>query len=132
MKIVIGTKACGLKLRTEMIHALYARNPGFFYGMPHDLWFLKDDGPESEAEFRKLFPEAVVGEAEVFFLKDADPALRTDPWLVAQVCVALPTVVKDDYRGGVKIVDVPDGVRWYIRADEDGSEKVHEEHRIWE
>jgi hypothetical protein len=29
------------------------------------------------------------------------------------------------------VVEIPDGVKWYIYADDDGSETIHEEHRIW-
>lgn len=32
----------------------------------------------------------------------------------------------------VKVVEVPDGVDWYLFEDEDGSESIHETHRTWQ
>ena len=29
------------------------------------------------------------------------------------------------------IVEIPDDVIWYIHADDDGSETIHEQHRVW-
>lgn len=31
----------------------------------------------------------------------------------------------------VKVVDVPDDVEWFLFEGEDGSESVHESHRVW-
>lgn len=50
---------------------------------------------------------------------------RKDPRLI---------YVIEDYNSEVphlKIVEIPDGVKFYIHANEMGVESVHEEHRIW-
>ena len=31
----------------------------------------------------------------------------------------------------LKIVEIPDDVKWYIHESESGQESIHEEHRIW-
>jgi len=31
----------------------------------------------------------------------------------------------------VKIVDIPDDIKWYISESEEGYETIHEEHRTW-
>jgi len=53
---------------------------------------------------------------------------RNDPLLV-QVVEELGKESEDRYSL-LKIVDIPDGISWYI--DEcDGLESIHETHRIW-
>jgi len=32
---------------------------------------------------------------------------------------------------GLKIVEIPDDVKWYIDEHEDGSEVIREKHRTW-
>ena len=54
---------------------------------------------------------------------------RTDPFLV-QVVEELGELA-DDFSAELKIVDVPDDVKWYIH-DYDGLEAVYEQHRIWD
>lgn len=44
---------------------------------------------------------------------------------------ALVREVKKRNPEGVKVVQIPDGVDWYIDENEDGSEFVREEHRTW-
>jgi hypothetical protein len=53
---------------------------------------------------------------------------RTDPVLV-EVVEQLGDLANSCYAK-LKIVEVPDDVKWYIH-DYDGLEEVHEEHRRW-
>ena len=53
---------------------------------------------------------------------------RTDPILV-EVVEQLGDLANGRYSK-LKIVEVPDDVKWYIH-DYDGVEEVHEEHRKW-
>jgi hypothetical protein len=53
---------------------------------------------------------------------------RTDPVLV-EVVEQLGDLANSCYTK-LKIVEVPDDVKWYIH-DYDGVEEVHEEHRKW-
>lgn len=31
----------------------------------------------------------------------------------------------------IKVIEIPDDVKWYIHETDTGSESIHEEHRIW-
>ena len=54
---------------------------------------------------------------------------RNDPVLV-EVVEQLGDLASSRY-GKLKIVEVPDDVKWYIH-DYDGIESVYEKHRIWD
>jgi hypothetical protein len=54
---------------------------------------------------------------------------RTDPILV-EVVEQLGDLA-DGYYCKLKVVEVPDDVKWYIH-DYDGIESVYEKHRIWD
>jgi len=51
---------------------------------------------------------------------------RTDPDLIAAVCELGEAAGRN-----LKVVDVPDGVEWYIH-EYDGCESIHERHRVWD
>jgi hypothetical protein len=53
---------------------------------------------------------------------------RNDPLLV-QVVEELGKEAEDRYSL-LKIVDIPDGISWYVE-EYDGLESIHETHRIW-
>jgi hypothetical protein len=53
---------------------------------------------------------------------------RDDPALV-QVVEQMGKVANSKYSE-LKIVEIPDGIKWYIK-DYDGMEHVAEEHRTW-
>lgn len=48
---------------------------------------------------------------------------RTDPDLVM--------AVKCSKSGILKVVEIPDGVKWYIEQEEGSWESIHEVHRSW-
>ena len=39
---------------------------------------------------------------------------------------------KANYESLLKVVEIPDNIDWYIVEADDGSESIHERHRIWE
>jgi hypothetical protein len=43
----------------------------------------------------------------------------------------LVKAVSDINPENLKIVEIPDDVKWYIHEYDNGVESVHEEHRIW-
>ena len=54
---------------------------------------------------------------------------RTDPALI-QVVEELGDQASFEFGTNLKIVEIPDGVKWHI-AEYDGAEWVAEDHRIW-
>jgi len=55
--------------------------------------------------------------------------VRTDPILIEAV---EKLGEEANYASLLKIVTIPDDIEWYIWEADDGSEAVHEKHRIWE
>lgn len=53
---------------------------------------------------------------------------RTNPKLVE--CVETLKEKANGECAQLKVVEVPDGVEWYIH-DYDGDEEIHEKHRVW-
>lgn len=54
---------------------------------------------------------------------------RADPFLV-QVVEELGAEA-NDFAANLKIVDIPDDVKWYVH-EYDGLEAVYEQHRVWD
>jgi hypothetical protein len=112
---------------------MFERDRDFFDPMPRSEWTNVDGTAQSTEELEQMFGEhAIVTEFVLYFFKDKSPRLRTDPWLIGQVEHDVRRVVKPGYEDGVKVLDIPDDVKWYLRAEDDGSESIHEEHRIWQ
>jgi len=93
------------------IHSEYIRVDNldnYFYMSLNDLGdILRDDS--------KLYSK------ENYF--DQDTILRDD--------INLIQAVEEIKPEGLKIVEIPDDVKWYIFQDDDGSETINEVHRSW-
>lgn len=132
MKVLISTGVCGLQISKEMMQALFERDQSFFDPMPRSEWTEADGLPTGSNELQRLFGDrAVITESYIYFFKSQVAALRTNPWLIEQAEQDVARVVVAGYEKGVKVVELPDGVKWYLRCDDDGSESIHEEHRVW-
>jgi len=57
----------------------------------------------------------------------SDHERRTDPDLVA-VIEEIGNIAGNGTS--LKVIDIPDDVKWYI-DEYDGAESIHEEHRVW-
>jgi len=55
--------------------------------------------------------------------------VRNDPILV-QVVEQLKDEVNTTYSF-LEVIEIPDDIKWYIYVSDDGTECVHEEHRVW-
>lgn len=71
--------------------------------------------------------EELLAQRKGVTLEDLDYG-RTDPDLVA-VVEALGSRA-NDYYSDLKIVEIPDDVKWHI-TEYDGVEKIREDHRTW-
>lgn len=75
-------------------------------------------------------PESPDYEFEKRYLFDADSIKRDDPDLIAVIEELGEACDTKDCT--LKIVEIPDGVRWYIDAEtRGGGEQVAEQHRTW-
>ena len=57
-----------------------------------------------------------------------DDSFRANPILVE--CVEVLGDKANDSVSNLRVVEIPDGVDWYIE-DYDGMESIHEQHRVW-
>ena len=64
-------------------------------------------------------------------LLSRDAAVRTYPWLLEQYDKQGAARLVGQYAGTLRAVEVPADVSWTIWENEDGTEAVHEVHRVW-
>ena len=114
MKIVINKKHGGFHLSKEAV-LLYGEKKGLNIIVKQDE-VIKD-----------LYHYYLNEEKEENGFSEWDIE-RNDPIFV-EVIEQLGNLASSRY-GKLKVVEVPDDVKWYI-SDYDGIEEVHEEHRKW-
>lgn len=129
MKIIIAPGVCGFSLSRKCLEELFTRRPDLF-DEPFPADELRLDG-QSDEDLLKWHSNAVLRDCLLHFLKARDPGLRTDACLLAALEAYGDIAVRGNDCSCLKVVEVPDDVRWYIREDDDGSESVHEMHRVW-
>jgi len=129
MKVIIAPEVCGFSLSRDCLEELFARRPDLFND-PFPAEELRLEG-QSDEELLDWHSSAVLREGHLNFLKEKDPGLRTDAVLLAALAAHGDTALRGKDCSHLKVVEVPDDVRWYIREDDDGSESVHETHRVW-
>ena len=114
MKIVINRKHGGFSLSEEAV---------LLYGDKKNLNIIAKQDEKIKTithyYFNEVKEENGFGEWEIE---------RNDPVLV-EVVEQLGDLANGHYSK-LKIVEVPDDIKWYIH-DYDGLEEVHEEHRKW-
>ena len=114
MKIVINRKHGGFGLSEEAV---------LLYGDKKNLNIIAKEDERVKTithyYFNEVKEENGFGEWEIE---------RNDPVLV-EVVEQLGDLA-NGYYSKLKIVEIPDDVKWYIH-DYDGLEEVHEEHRKW-
>lgn len=124
VRVLIGPGVCGFALAQPVLETLFECSPHYFSAaMPVSDHPGPLGGGWDEA--------AVVRGPSLYFLHPALPALRCDAWLLAQFDVLGGQGIAGKGCGGLKAVLLPSGVGWHIVEDEDGSETVHENHRVW-
>lgn len=126
VRVLLNTTPGGFTLSTGILRELLQRRPELF------------DEPFAESEFavdcmtiEDAYGGCVVAQGQVFFLKPCDWAVRTDAWLLGQFDALGHEGLAGKYCGTLRVVEVPADVQWHIFEHEDGSEAVHENHRVW-
>lgn len=114
------------KRKGKQVHA-YGRRPGTSYfdepkpdafRLPEGEYFMPRDHPEFE-RYNKWYSDHTLYDRDI---------PRDDSDLVA-VVKELGDAANDEYAK-LRIVEIPDGVKWRIE-EYDGNEHVAEEHRTW-
>ena len=131
VQVLIAPCVCGFHLRPEIVNQLFEHHPELF-DEPHSAAYMLGEvlGNSQEA-LAALMVNAVRREDDLFFL-NTGAALRTCPWLLALFFAQGSDALVERPGLSLKVVEIPDGVDWYIYSDDDGSEAVHEKHRIWQ
>jgi hypothetical protein len=130
MKVIIAPAVCGFSLNRDCLEELFARRPELF-DEPFPADELRLEG-QTDAELLDWHSSAVMRQGHLHFLKEKDPDLRTDAVLLAALEAYGDTALRGKDCSRLKVVEVPDDVRWYVREDDDGSESIHETHRVWQ
>lgn len=126
MQILISTRPGGFSLSQECLDELFSRAPEFFDGP-----FETDSFSTAGVFELSQWPNAVLHEGGLFFLLTSHPGVRQDPMLLHKLQTKGSAALVGPYCSSLKAVEVPDGVAWHIFEYEDGSEAVHENHRVW-
>lgn len=145
-KVAIGPKTCGLQLNPAGLRELRRRRgqetwyyeavfseskpltlvhyrlvpqeeeglAGHSHAQPYGAFLGETVSTDEEARSHRLY-----GHREVENRTDAD------------LLDMIENLKEGWFRAEVKAVEIPDGIEWYVREDEDGSESVHEFHRSW-
>ncbi len=126
MRVLLSVRPGGFTLNQDVLKTLFAHAPHYF----DEPLELSDFTHEGKFDF-SAWPNAVVHEGQLYFLMSHSAQLRCDPHLLAQFDARGSEGLCGPYCSQLKAVEVPDDARWHIFEYEDGSEAVHEDHRVW-
>ena len=126
LRVLIAPCVAGLSLSAAVLRELLERSPEYF------------DEPIPKAEFPRLPPdtgELYLGgllKGDMLYFVRADlPALRTDSWLLEQFDKRGANGLLFQKSAKLKVVTIPADVHWHLFVNADGSEAIHEDHRVW-
>ena len=126
----ICPEVAGLVLTYEVLSGLFAAHPeAFSEPMPPEEFGLPEGATEADVEQAMLFA-VFDGDRMLRFFEHHEARWRTLAWLADEVERREGKVCWRDKRA--KVLELPDDVRWYLYVAEDGSESVHEQHRVWQ
>lgn len=129
MKIIISPESGSFSLKREILEALFTQFPDLFQDA-FPVEELRLPG-QSDEEVREWHDSAVLQGSNLYFIKDRDAALRTHPYLLQLLEKEGSDAVAGRFCSALKIVEVPDNVEWYLYTHDDGTEAIHERHRVW-
>ncbi len=126
MRVLISTRPGGFSLAEPWLQALWLRRPEWFDG-PFDAEEFLAGGPFEP----RHWPNGTFRDGMLYFLDDSLPQLRTDPELLALFDAHGSAALVGPCCLQLKAVEVPDDVAWHLVEHDDGSESIHENHRVW-
>ncbi len=128
-RVVICPDTAGLVLTYEVLARLFSAHPeAFSEPMPPADFGLPEGASASQVEHATLFG-VLDGDGMLRFFEHNEARWRALAWLADEVERLDGKVCWRDKRA--KVVELPDEVKWYLYVGEDGSESIHEEHRVW-
>lgn len=128
-QIIIGAKDhVSFWLSRPVIEDLFKRRPELF-GTPMPADEMRTAQDQSDAELVDQYEYAVLHDGHLHFLDDTDGA-RTDPLLLEQLRANGPCALSASDIP-LRIVEIPEDVEWYVFEADDGTESIHEKHRVW-
>ena len=115
MKVIFRPEICGLYdiIIREITDNIFRET-----GLVH---FIEICSIEADNFDLQYYENIIIEEGHYWGLDDFSIDFRTDP--------KVHEIMKD--CEGIKIIEVPDSAKIYIYSDDDGSESIHEEHRVW-
>jgi hypothetical protein len=130
VKVVINT-GCGFKLSIEAFKRCIAENA---IGIDTDWEEVTDPNAEFSIDvgdgFRQnMFTGMLFRDGAVYAFNCSKEASRSDPALV-KIVEEMGEAASDEISS-LKILEVPSDVSWHIDEDEDGTEYVRENSRVW-
>jgi hypothetical protein len=134
LTIKILTSPCvgGPNLSHEVVDELFARCPELF-DEPHQVSAFFPEGEDRSApHLAALLANTIIRDELIYCLDTSSQKFRTCSWLVEKVEKdGGDSVVPVGSTTRLKIVEIPDGVEWYVYSNDDGSESINEKHRVW-
>jgi hypothetical protein len=130
VQVLIAPCAAGFHLHQDILDQLFARHPEMF-DAPHSAAELLGERRHlTPADQASLLANSVVRGDDVHFL-DMGVPLRTSTWLLDKLAAEGSASLVARSSQSLKMVEIPEGVNWFVFENDDGSEAVHERHRIW-
>jgi len=142
MKVAINVDIGGFALRREILLKMYEVGSPLIHAFDGDedrKWYEmqleeinKYTGEQAEQQMEWLKNQYVFAPDGKVLYWGGNDIDRADPLLI-QLIEEYDGNAHQDWQSHrkIKIVEVPNDVKWYIHEDDCGYEVVHEEHRMW-
>jgi hypothetical protein len=128
VKVLICNHPGGLHLHNNVVAQLHRDQPSLF---DERFSIVALFGPDQNSRDMILnAPHTVVIGDDAFELP-MSIEVRSNPWLIAKFEKEGSAGLSAKEGRQIKIVEIPEGIEYYIYRDDDASEEVHETHMVW-
>lgn len=137
-EVVIDVSVAGMDLSQEAKEWLYENCRDKFFGRIElepvldertEPIRLDEDRFEWDWECDQLWDEAT--QSWWYFNENGTLGNTPEDWDARSDKDLITAVRRFGGGDGLKIVEIPDDVKWYVDEHEDGSEVIREKHRVW-